>query len=83
MKARKWLGGTMLAAAALWGGAAQARVRLGLSWRSLAPFLCVGAGRRFVRDRLTLDDDPGTTELSPWDVELGLGVALLFGRGNR
>jgi hypothetical protein len=67
-------------ATALWAAGAQARVRGGLWWGPLMPFLAASVGRRFVRDRLTLDDDPGTAELSPWDVELGAGVALRFGR---
>lgn len=68
--------------AVLWAGALQARARVGLRWGRLRPFVSAGLARRLVRERLTLDDDPGTAELSPWDLEVGAGVALQLGGEN-
>lgn len=64
---------------ALWTGALEGRFRLGLTWRRFAPFVCGSVGRRFVRDRLTLEDVPQSAELSPWDAQVGIGVAVGLG----
>jgi hypothetical protein len=68
---------------ALWAGALEARVRLGLTWRRIMPFVAGSLGRRFVRDRLTLEDAPDPAELSPWDFQVGIGLAASLGGENR
>ena len=68
-------------AVALWAAALEARVRLGVTWRRIAPFVSASVGRRFVRDRVTLEDVPEHAEVSPWDLQVGIGFAVMFGEG--
>jgi len=67
---------------ALWAGALEARLRLGVTWRRIMPFVCGGVGRTFVRDRVTLEDVPEAAELSPWDFNVGIGLAVVLGGDN-
>jgi hypothetical protein len=64
---------------ARWGAAGQVRARVGWSIGPMAFFVSASAGRSFVRDRLTLDDAPDNTYLSPWDASLGAGLTILLG----
>ncbi len=70
-------------AVALWAGGLEARVRLGLTWRRLMPFVAGSVGRTFVRDRLTLEDVPEPAAISPWDLHVGIGLAASLGGENR
>ena len=66
-------------AVALWTGALEGRFRLGLTWGSIMPFVSGSLGRRFVRDRVTLEDVPESADISPWDLQLGIGIAVRLG----
>jgi len=70
--------------ATAWGAAADLRGRLGLTVGRVAPFLFVGGSYDLREERLTLYDRPQTIiTLSRWNVNIGAGVAFLFGTKNR
>ena len=76
-------GGKTLAATravVVWGASVEARGRIGVRWRRLAPFFSVALNRALVRERLTLDDTNDSRRLSPWDVCAAVGVSWTFGR---
>jgi hypothetical protein len=62
-----------------WGLAVEGRVRLGLRLGGSVPFVQVGASYDLTRQRLTLDDRPSTTTLSPWSLSAGLGILIPLG----
>jgi hypothetical protein len=69
-------------AVTVWGASVEARVRIGLRWGRLAPFVSLALNRALVRERLTLDDTNDSTRLSPWDVRAEVGLSWVFGRGG-
>jgi len=70
--------------ATAWGAAADLHARLGLTVGRVTPFLFAGGSCDLRGEHLTLNDRPQTViTLSRWNINIGAGLAFLFGTKNR
>lgn len=60
-----------------WGFVLDGRVRAGLAWGRVAPFVYLGASWSFLRERMGLDDRPAlSVSLSRANLAAGLGISV-------